>query len=460
MNTATRSPNKTLPKLQDIILVISGIFIILAFIILIFFYLHSTMEELMADYQYSALFENQLNDLLSNLQDAETGQRGYLLTEKESYLVPYYSAKSNSNKIMNGLLKKARKNQQEVQKLQEIKRLSNSKYAELAKTISLNDNGLRQESLNLVKTDEGKLLMDSIRFLIAELRQIEKENLKENNAAMDKLYRTSSWSIIIAGILLIGILGFLYGFLRPLFKRIDNANRVLRENQILIASKNQQLEHFAYITSHDLKEPLRTITSFIKLFETEYGHTLVGKGKEYCDFISDAVKRMERMVHSILNYAQLGESKPFSETDLDLIVHNLKQDLKSLIEQNNAQIYHDKLPKIMANATEIRQVFQNLITNAIKFKHAELNPVIHLSFTETDDHWAFTVKDNGIGIPKAKLQKIFNFFTRLHPASKYEGQGIGLAFCKKIIELHGGQITADSELEKGSIFTFTIAKNL
>ncbi|MEO1438225.1 MAG: ATP-binding protein, partial [Bacteroidota bacterium] len=270
----------------------------------------------------------------------------------------------------------------------------------------------------------------------------------------------SSRLIIFAGLILISILGVLYFVIRPLFNRIDKNNRILRENQTLIASKNQQLEHFAYITSHDLKEPLRTITSFIKLFQTEFGHTIEDKAKEYCHFVSDAAHRMEKMVHSILSYAQLGESAPCTTTDLNQTIDAIMNDLKALIEQNQAQIHRVQLPSIQANETEIRMVFQNLISNAIKFRTPDTNPVIHIACEDQTDHWEFSVADNGIGMPKAKLHKIFNFFTRLHPASKYEGQGIGLAFCKKIIELHGGQITAESELGKGSIFRFTIAKNL
>jgi len=222
-----------------------------------------------------------------------------------------------------------------------------------------------------------------------------------------------------------------------------------------LARSNVELEHFASLASHDLKSPVLAIGSLLRLFQRRYTGKL---DTEADQFISDARKsalRMEKLISDILAYARAGsQGKSFEPTDcseaLDIALANLKE----AVESGNAEIIRDPLPKVMADPIQMVQLFQNLIGKAIKL-HGEERPRIHISAKQIEKEWVFSVRDNGIGIPREHKERIFEIFQRLNK-DKYPGSGIGLAICKKIVERHGGRIWVESELGKGSTFYFTI----
>ncbi len=219
---------------------------------------------------------------------------------------------------------------------------------------------------------------------------------------------------------------------------------------------NRELEQFTYISYHDLQEPLRTICGFAELLESNYKGKLGLDADEFIGYITTGARRMQQMINDILALSRIGtKGKEFVPTNIEKILRIVFENLHSLIEKNNAIITYDSMPTIMVDDSQIIQLFQNLIDNAIKFRRDEI-PKIHISCKRKNGDFLFSVKDNGIGIDKNQFKKLFIIFQRLHSREKYPGTGIGLAICKKIVERHGGIIWVESDVGVGSTFFFTI----
>jgi PAS domain S-box-containing protein len=223
-----------------------------------------------------------------------------------------------------------------------------------------------------------------------------------------------------------------------------------------LRASNLELEQFAYVASHDLKEPLRTITSYVQLLDQRYGHKLDDESREYIQFAVDGAMRMATAVNDLLQYSRVQRQKvPFRTVKMADVVRSALDNLQLTIEENSAVITADPMPEVLANESQLLHVIQNLIGNALKFRRAE-PPRIHVGAEHSADCWTFTVSDNGIGIPEVYFQRIFVMFQRLHARQEYPGTGIGLAICKKIIEIHGGKIWVTSQVGQGTTFLFTL----
>jgi light-regulated signal transduction histidine kinase (bacteriophytochrome) len=227
-----------------------------------------------------------------------------------------------------------------------------------------------------------------------------------------------------------------------------------------LTESNQELQHFAYIASHDLQEPLRTITSFIQLLAKRYQGKLDNDADEFIGFVTDGAQRMQRLINDLLAYSRVeSKGRPFVQFDCGTVLQHALANLRHAIDECNATITHDDLPAICGDETQILQLFQNLIGNAIKFR-APAPPLIHIGLIDRPGEWEISVKDNGIGIDPKFFDRIFEIFHRLHSREQYAGTGIGLAVCKKIVERHGGRIRVDSAPGQGTTFSFTIKKGL
>lgn len=217
----------------------------------------------------------------------------------------------------------------------------------------------------------------------------------------------------------------------------------------------EQLNRFAYVASHDLQEPLRTVASFSQLLVRRYKDKIDDAGKDYVNTIVMAVLRMQRLIEDLLNYSKTGSNlNRESTSDLNNVINIVSDNIDFLIEKSHAKINCGNLPIVRCDKTLMIQLFQNLIVNAIKYRRNE-TPVIDIDCIQKDKYWQFSVKDNGIGIEEKFFEKIFVVFQRLHNKDSYSGTGIGLANCKKIIELYDGKIWVESTLGEGSTFYFT-----
>ncbi len=242
-------------------------------------------------------------------------------------------------------------------------------------------------------------------------------------------------------------------YMKILLERLDHSNKELLRS-------NKDLEQFAYVASHDMKEPLRTVGTFTTLLNRKYGAGLDSNAKEYMEFISEGVERMSSLINSLLSYSQVGkEDIEFKRSDLNDLVKAKIKDLSKIIQDKNVTIDCAELPSVYCATNQIGMVFYNLILNGIKFNKSQ-NPTISISSTENDTHYKFQVTDNGIGIPEKYQDQIFEIFKRLHSREEYEGTGIGLALCNKIIHRHNGTIAVNSASNEGTTFYFTISKDI
>ncbi len=248
-----------------------------------------------------------------------------------------------------------------------------------------------------------------------------------------------------------------------LYKEIEDKNvdllHEVRERKLAeekLARSNKELEHFAYIASHDLQEPLRMIGSFLQLLSLEYGERLDDAGREYVRFAVDGAARMRELIDDLLTYSRVDrKGKPFLPTNMEEVLDGVLLDLGQGIAEAGADVTRDPLPVIRADALQMMQLLQNLVKNAIKFRGAAA-PRVHVSAARGDGEWVFSVADNGIGIEPRYRKKIFVIFQRLHTRDEYPGTGIGLAVCQRIVERHGGRIWVESEPGAGATFLFAI----
>ena len=234
----------------------------------------------------------------------------------------------------------------------------------------------------------------------------------------------------------------------------DVTERVEYERQL--EKSNERLEQFAYAASHDLQEPLRMVTSYLQLLERRYGDELGSDGQEFLEFAVDGAERMREMIDGLLAYSRVEtQGEPFEPVDLDAVLDDVRTDLQLQIEESDAEITAEALPRVSGDAGQLRQVFQNLLANAIEYSGDE-PPRVHVSATREGSRWRLSVRDEGIGIDPDDAERVFEVFQRLHSREEHEGTGIGLALSKRIVERHGGEIWVDAERDDGSTFSFTV----
>ncbi|WP_428327993.1 sensor histidine kinase [Mucilaginibacter sp.] len=233
---------------------------------------------------------------------------------------------------------------------------------------------------------------------------------------------------------------------------------VSNENLINANKENKELEQFAFVASHDLQEPLRTITNFVELLSEKFEGNGDPETQEFLGYIVNGAAKMQNLIRDLLELSRIGNNSEFKPVNLQLVLQSVIADLDTAIKQCGAKINAGFLPNIRGNENELKRLFQNLISNGIKFRKKDTPLTIHISAVENKAEWVFAVRDNGIGIDEKYREKIFVIFQRLHTVEEYPGTGIGLASCKKIVSLHNGKISVESKLGEGAAFYFTIAK--
>ena len=271
----------------------------------------------------------------------------------------------------------------------------------------------------------------------------------------------------VLGVIAMGVLFFrIYTGLEPYARRLRETNRRLEEEQsrreqliTTLTEKNLDLDHFAFIASHDLQEPLRTISNFIEVFREEYGSQLDERAEGYFGFITRATDRMSALIHNLLRFGRLGHNTQLERVDLEKVVDEVLEALSLRIAESKARVdRRSPLPVVNGYRIELQQLLQNLITNALKFTRPGEPPRISLYCVTSEREYRISVEDQGIGISEDDQRKIFRMFSRINQPGAYTGEGIGLAFCRKIVELHGGILFVDSTVNMGSTFTFSLPR--
>lgn len=245
--------------------------------------------------------------------------------------------------------------------------------------------------------------------------------------------------------------------LQEVNKQLINIQQELKRKNLELERSNRDLELFAYVASHDLQEPVRNVSNYTTLLERRYKDIFDERGRQMLEFITEGSRRMHELIQDLLSYSRLSNiQNKFETVDLNAVYTDVIMNLKSAIEESGAQIKCGHLPALKAVRAQMLQLFQNLISNAIKYRNPDKTPEIEVGCDKMGNKFTFYIKDNGIGIEKDYFDRIFVIFQRLHDRGSYPGTGIGLTICKKIVERHGGRMWVESEIGKGSAFYFSL----
>jgi PAS domain S-box-containing protein len=267
----------------------------------------------------------------------------------------------------------------------------------------------------------------------------------------DGSYRWIKWRSFAAG-------NIIYASARDITQS-KLAEKALQEKTEDLTRSNEELEQFAYVASHDLQEPLRMISSYLQLLDKRYKGKIDKDADEFIFYAVDGAQRLQTMINDLLQYSRVKtRGKAFTTVDMNTVMNDVLNNLMVAIEESGTVVLSDPLPTVLADEAQMITLLQNLVGNAIKYRKPDEKPLVSVSAIDSGEEWIFAVKDNGIGIEPAYHDRIFRIFQRLNPRSEYEGTGMGLAIAKRIVDRHRGRIWLESELGKGSVFFFSIAK--
>ncbi|PLK45421.1 MULTISPECIES: sensor histidine kinase [Emticicia] len=443
---------------------ISCIILLMILTVVSYLKVHQTlayMEDIERNYQVMMKGE----ELISKMKDMETGQRGYLLTQRNVFLNPYYDAYRVIGKIINELEDLVEHNEGQTQRLMQLKKL-------IAEKIQITETNIKLARIKTAVSAESlksdKLKMDEIRNVMNLFLLTEKQILNNKYALKISNDKHLPGYIISlsasSALLLLASFGFLIYELR---KRI-RFQKALENNLDKLQRTNSELEQFAYVASHDLKEPLRKIRAFSGILLKKHYSSLNQDGQESLNKIEKSAERMQLLIDDLLTFSRTVNhyDQELQTVDLNQMLEEVETDLSLAIEEKKVRIITEELPVIKAFPFQIKQLFYNLINNSIKFSQNDIAPIIEISSEEMSGKDIFFIEglreestfyhlcfqDNGIGFEPGYAEKIFVIFQRLHGRHEYEGTGIGLAICKRVMGNHNGFIFAEGQVNKGARF--------
>jgi signal transduction histidine kinase len=397
--------------------------------------------------------------MLADLIDTETGERGFLLTGDDSYLQPFELARPEIPRLIADLRRLTSDNPHQLSRLDTIERKEAEHFAFMDRLVAL-----RRQYGNTTITPVGllasqKTVMDGIRGEVAAMEREENDLLAARNEAQARSEQQAILFIILGNTSALGLLAAAaYVTSREMRSRARSEAKLADSVRELSAS-NRELEQFAYVASHDLQEPLRMVANYCQLLKRRYQSRLDGDADEFIGFAVDGAQRMQVLIDDLLAYSRVGTRKgALVSVSLDSVLRDVLKNLESALSDSGAVVTHDPLPTVTADPSQLVQLLQNLVGNAIKFRRGE-NPIVHISVAHRGDDWLFGVRDNGIGIAPEYRSQVFLIFQRLHSKEEYPGTGIGLAISKKIVERHGGTIWVEATEGGGSTFYFTLPRN-
>ncbi len=415
------------------------------------------------------------NRLLLAVTKAESAKRGFLLTGDELFIQRLTAAEADARGQLEALSELTVDNSNQQLHLDHLQSAVVRQFAAFEKLIQLR----RQRALNSQEYDlylsQGSGLTTEVSNNLRKVADTEETLLQQRTRAEQATAVGVGSSFALCILVNLGVLVWAYRLItRYARARELAAEQILELNSGLEArvaertfeleSVNEQLRRsnadltkFAYIASHDLQEPLRTIGSYVGLISHRYQGKLDDQADKYIKFVVDGAKRMQNLVQDLLQYSRVG-TEPLNLTSVNMndLVQNVRNSLEYTINEQRASIVNGRLPVLKGDETKLTQVVTNLITNAMKFRKPNEVPVLELQAVREGSEWLFTLKDNGIGFEQQYSERIFAIFQRLHGVGVYPGTGMGLAICKRVIELHGGRIWATSDGVSGSVFSFTL----
>jgi len=416
-----------------------------------------------------------LNGILQGMTDAETGERGYILTGEEFYLKPYAQGLKEVQEGTEELRKLTSDNLIQQRSLDALESLMQERLMELQERIEVRRAAGLEAGATAVREGVGREYMEKIRVAIAGMKREEDRLLVLRTAELEASSRQTEVALVVGdslGLLFLAAAGLvIYDEMRQrgraeeeirklnegLERKVAERTAELAERALDLERSNRDLQQFAYVASHDLQEPLRTVASFTQLLAKRYSDKLDDKAREFIGFAVDGSKRMQTLINDLLSFSRVGtQGKALGAVNSDAVLDAVLKGLKRSIEESGAMITRDQLPTVLADEVQLTQLLQNLVGNAIKFQGAGV-PRIHIGAERNGSEWKISVRDNGIGISPEHHERIFVIFQRLHNKTQYPGTGIGLAICKKIAERHGGRIWVEPTAGGGSTFRFTIA---
>lgn len=303
-------------------------------------------------------------------------------------------------------------------------------------------------------------------IIVSVLMLLDVQVIPENEPLSIGMWFTISSKLVFLSYLASALIPILFkGIQSYIAKQLELQEELYQQKESLkntlttLKEKNNDLEKFAYVASHDLQEPLRMVTGFMSQLKKKYSHALDEKAQQYIFYAIDGAKRMRSIILDLLEYSRVGkDGLSMEKIHLNTVLNDVLLNMKQETQRKNANILVKKMPDILVYTTFFTQIFQNLISNSLKYNRIEIPPDISIGCLDDGDHWTFSVEDNGIGIEEEYYDKIFVVFQRLHNRNEYSGTGTGLAIVKKIVEQLGGKVWVKSVIDKGSVFYFTLRK--
>lgn len=413
------------------------------------------------------------------IEESESAQRNYVITGHAVYLKRYLEIVDEIHRAVGQMAFQTRDNPVQQNNLKKLDQALALKFAEMNRVTAIRQSNGAPYAMARISEGAGRTLMQDVGGVLDAMDQEEdrllQERVRNTNLSVARAATSFGIGTTLGIAFLVGVFVMVVRHTRALdqareqeeahrrsleaeVKAKEEAQEAERRVLMELRRSNRELQDFAFVASHDLQEPLRKILAFGDRLSRKEREALSPAGADYLDRMLNAAERMQTLIHDLLAFSRVTtKAQPFVPTDLNKTLDRVMDDLQTRLEETNAVVEADPLPTIDADATQMAQLFQNLIANSLKFGRAGVQPVIRISANrESPNVWRIELSDNGIGFDPRHAEKIFTVFQRLHGRGEYEGSGIGLAICRKIVERHGGSIMATGKPDAGATFTFTL----
>lgn len=451
---------------------VSMVLITSGFIISLYSYIQYGKDTERVSHTYEVI--NALDNTLSLLKDVEAGSRGYTITSDSAFLAPYQAAMTALPAQLNRLRSLVSDNKAQTQRVSELERLIKAKL--ITTQFRVGSLSRVEDGFSLIR--ENKRQMDAVRHHIGVMIETERSLMEVHNRQANRSFRNTL--IIIFGLSLLTFLALAVSYRQlkqELAHRQETEDQLrgyearLREQIRQLEASNEELERFAFVASHDLQEPLRKIQSFTTLLTDRYGNLFNTESQLFMNKIIHSAERMSKLIKDLLNFSRMSSNREdFKPVQLESIVHRILDDQELRIKGLNVRVEVGPLPVVQGVPSQLEHLFSNLISNALKFLRPGVQPLLRIQarpidgrvYTELIEgrpYFEITIEDNGIGFDEKYLDHIFKVFQRLHGKGEFEGTGIGLAICKRVVVYHHGFITARSLLNQGTTFVVVLPQS-